>query len=128
MNKMPSLNDSEGFVDESLKITEIDPTSEDVVYTMIQQIQRLFGNRTTVPIKTITDSELQEMYDSGEGEITFHGPHDWALTKTAKAFIQNGTIYINVDRGGIESPVHEFMHIICSVMKYDPKYSNQYYA
>jgi hypothetical protein len=49
------------------------------------------------------------------------------MTRDAKAFIYNGTIYINVDNGGIESPIHELMHVICSVMKYDSKYSDKYY-
>jgi hypothetical protein len=49
------------------------------------------------------------------------------MTQQAKAFIYNGSIYINVDKGGIESPIHEYMHIICSVMKYDSKYSDKYY-
>ena len=30
---------------------------------------------------------------------------------TAKAFIKNGTIYINVDNATIDSPVHEMLHL-----------------
>jgi hypothetical protein len=56
--------------------TEIEITNEEVIITMIQQIQKLFGNRIKVPIKTITKSELQEMYDSGVGEIQFEGNRD----------------------------------------------------
>lgn len=129
MNQMDYLTTASGngFVDESLKTTEIKVTDEEVISTVIQQFQKLFGNRLRVPIKTITNTELQEMHDNGIGEILFDGERDWLMTESAKAFIYNGTIYINVDNGGIESPVHEFMHVICAAMKYDSKYSDKYY-
>ena len=129
MNQMDYISTAsgDGFIDDSLRTTEIKSTDEEVVITLIQQIQKLFGNRIKVPIKTITDSELEAMHETGDGEIQFNGNRDWTMTQQAKAFIYNGSIYINVDKGGIESPIHEYMHIICSVMKYDSKYSDKYY-
>jgi hypothetical protein len=30
---------------------------------------------------------------------------------SAKAFIKNGTIYINIDNATIDSPIHEMLHL-----------------
>ena len=44
-----------------------------------------------------------------------------------KAFIHEGVVYINEDTMSIESPVHEFMHLVCAAMKFGPN-SQRYYA
>jgi hypothetical protein len=78
MNQMDYISTASGngFVDDSLRTTEIKSTDEEVVITLIQQIQKLFGNRIKVPIKTITDSELEAMHETGDGEIQFNGNRD----------------------------------------------------
>jgi len=36
----------------------------------------------------------------------------------AKAFIYNGDIYVNTDIATVDSPVHEFLHLLFGSMKY----------
>lgn len=39
-----------------------------------------------------------------------------AKERTARAFIHNGNIYINIDRATLEDPVHELLHLFISPM------------
>jgi hypothetical protein len=48
-----------------------------------------------INISYITNDDLIEDVDVG----------------SAKAFIKNGTIYINVDNATIDSPIHEMLHL-----------------
>lgn len=39
------------------------------------------------------------------------------LVRNAKAYIDNGTVYINVDKADISTPLHEFSHLVMAGLK-----------
>lgn len=70
---------------------------------IIDKLQTLYG----INIIPITNAELsQDRWASITG------------TKGVKSFIYNGNIYINTDIATIDSPVHEFLHLLFGSMKY----------
>lgn len=77
-------------------------------------------------IKSIADN-FMSMYSGKlhfiDNEIANTYPDE--LAKNAKAFIENGEVYINLDKADISDPLHEFTHIILSGLKY--KYPEIYY-
>jgi hypothetical protein len=93
----------------------------------ISRIRSLFGSKINIPIQTITTKDLEKMYESKTGEITFNDEQDFDMTKSSNAFIHNGIIYINTDYNVIDGPLHEILHVICAAMKIHPKYKNKYY-
>ena len=68
---------------------------------IIDKLNTLYGINV-IPITTV---ELQDPKWRGIGD-------------GAKAFIYNGDIYINTDIATVDSPVHEFLHILFGSMKY----------
>ena len=70
---------------------------------IIDKLQTLYG----INIIPITNAELsQDKWASITG------------TKGVKSFIYNGNIYINTDIATVDSPVHEFLHLLFGSMKY----------
>lgn len=70
---------------------------------IIDKLQTLYG----INIIPITNAELsQDRWASITG------------TKGIKSFIYNGNIYINTDIATVDSPVHEFLHLLFGSMKY----------
>ena len=70
---------------------------------IIDKLQTLYG----INIIPITNAELsQDRWASITG------------TKGIKSFIYNGNIYINIDIATVDSPVHEFLHLLFGSMKY----------
>lgn len=70
---------------------------------IIDKLQTLYG----INIVPITNAELsQDRWASITG------------TKGVKSFIYNGNIYINTDIATVDSPVHEFLHLLFGSMKY----------
>ena len=70
---------------------------------IIDKLQTLYG----INIIPITNAELsQDRWSSITG------------TKGVKSFIYNGNIYINTDIATVDSPVHEFLHLLFGSMKY----------
>ena len=70
---------------------------------IIDKLQTLYG----INIIPITNAELsQDRWASITG------------TKGVKSFIYNGNIYINTDIATVDSPVHEFLHLLFGSMKY----------
>lgn len=70
---------------------------------IIDKLQTLYG----IDIIPITNAELsQDRWASITG------------TKGVKAFIYDGNIYINTDIATVDSPVHEFLHLLFGSMKY----------
>ena len=60
-------------------------------------------------VKTIRVTDLDLASKKWNGELS-------AKERTARAFIYNGNIYINIDRANIEDPVHELLHLFASPM------------
>jgi hypothetical protein len=58
---------------------------------LLDKMRNFYG----INISYITNDDLIEDVDVG----------------SAKAFIKNGTIYINVDNATIDSPIHEMLHL-----------------
>jgi hypothetical protein len=70
---------------------------------IIDKLQTLYG----INIIPITNAELsQDRWASITG------------TKGVKSFIYNGNIYINTDIATVDSPVHEFLHLLFGSIKY----------
>ena len=59
--------------------------------------------------------------------VKFENSEDFNVTSNADAFIQNGTIYINVTKANIDAPIHEMMHLVFAAMKFDDRYKPIYY-
>lgn len=126
MNGMDVISpaDKNGIVYDGHKLVTIDPSDREVIEVMVHQIEKMIGN-ANVPIQIITDEDLIDMRLNQT--LTFNDDLDWKMTKESDAFINNGTVYININKRKFESTIHEVMHIICAAMKYDPKYTNKYY-
>lgn len=105
----------------------VTPATPAVMEAAISRIRSLFGSKINIPIQTITTKDLEKMYKSKNGEITFNDEQDFDMTKSSNAFIHNGIIYINTDYNVVDGPLHEILHVICAAMKIHPKYKNKYY-
>ena len=70
---------------------------------IIDKLQTLYG----ISIIPITNAELSQ-----DRWVSITG------TKGVKSFIYNGNIYINTDIATVDSPVHEFLHLLFGSMKY----------
>jgi len=95
----------------------IEGVSREVIATMVDRLQELTNYK--IPIKIVNEAELKEMYERGEGEIKFMDENDYLRTSSARAFIYNGTVYIN-QKASIDDPIHEFLHIVMASMKFNP--------
>lgn len=69
---------------------------------IIDKLQTLYG----INIIPVTNVELQDPKWDG-------------IAEGAKAFIYNGDIYVNTDIATLDSPVHEFLHILFGGLKYN---------
>lgn len=84
------------------QFSESDINSFQYFDDVIDKLNTLYG----INIIPITNKELEseEWVGIGEG---------------AKAFVYNGDIYVNTDIATVDSPVHEFLHILFGSMKYN---------
>lgn len=113
--------------DSILSDITFDGISASVISTMVDRLYELTGYK--VPVKLITNQQLEDCWINGNGEIKFANENDFAVTKEANAFVYNGTIYINSGKAKIDHPIHEFLHIIMAAMKYstDPNVRTKYF-
>lgn len=81
---------------------EVDINSFQYFNDIIDKLQTLYG----INIIPITNVELQDPKWNG-------------IAEGAKAFIYNGDIYVNTDIATLDSPVHEFLHILFGSLKYN---------
>lgn len=91
---------------------KFDSGSTEILRAIIDNVQELAG--VNVPIEVI-DSDILTRIKNGEIKSDFK-VEDAMLEEPA--FMINGRIYINTDHVKLDSPVHEFMHIICAALKY----------
>lgn len=48
--------------------------------------------------------------------------------RSAHGYMEDGEIYLNIDNFSLDTPVHEYMHIVCAILKYgSPAQQNLYY-
>lgn len=73
--------------------------SVEVINAMIEVLQNKFG----IPINIITNDDLK----------------DFAHLNVANsaAFVYEGGVYVNVDKAGMEEPLHEILHLVLATMK-----------
>lgn len=91
--------------------------SSSVISTMVDKLYEYTDYK--VPVKLITNQQLEDDWINENGEIKFANENDFVMTRDAFAFVYNGTIYINTGKSSIDSPIHEFLHIIMAAMKYN---------
>ena len=97
-----------------------DGVSKELFVGMVERLQEMLGlGDGKVKFILITDDDIKKWWDTGTGPVKFSSATDFALTKNANAFINNGVIYINTDKKQLDSPVHEFLHVALAVMKYN---------
>lgn len=101
-NQIKSATDNSGeFSTKINDITDGEVNSFHYFNEIIDKLNTLYG----INVIPITNQELK---DSDLGKIAGN----------AKAFIYNGDIYVNVDIATVDSPVHEFLHILFGSLKY----------
>jgi hypothetical protein len=103
----------------------IEHNKTEIICHIVDYLKEKFNGR--IPIQVITKAELEDMYKSGNG-VKFEDSDDYIRTLNADAFIQDGTIYINVTNANIDAPIHEMMHLVFAAMKYNDDYKPLYYA
>ena len=77
----------------------------EAIETIISAFQETFGDQ--VPIVAIDDSWFANNNIPNKN-----------LTRTARGFVYNGTIYINTSKANLGTPIHELMHVIFAGLKY----------
>jgi hypothetical protein len=97
----------------------------DVIYELSRYMQELFG--TSIPIRVITDRDLETferdnllMFSSSSTD------EQKAKIKNSNGFIHNGVVYLNADKYGLETTVHELSHLILANLKFGPNKAMYY--
>lgn len=100
MTPRPSTNSKST----SENVANGEPVNSFLYFTQIlDKFQDLYG----INIHYVTNAELNsDQWRSVSG------------VETAKAFVYNGDIYVNVDIATIDSPIHEMLHILFGSMKF----------
>lgn len=104
--------------------SSVDYNKVEIIKHIVDYLTSKFNGR--IPIKLITKAELEDMQKNQYG-VKFENSEDFNVTSNADAFIQNGTIYINVTNANIDAPIHEMMHLVFAAMKFDDRYKPIYY-
>lgn len=112
--------------------------SRTVIQEVTYQIAKRFGlnvgtnpkedhivyiNDETIP--SWTDYEL----DPDSSIIQFRNREDWEKVSRAKGFVHNGKVFLNTDRMGIDTAMHEILHVVSACMKFstNPELRQKYY-
>lgn len=94
-------NISEVVISDEVK--EIERTPIAILNDIMETLENKFG------VKTVRVTDLDLASKKWNGILS---PRE----RTARAFIYNGNIYINIDRANIEDPVHELLHLFIAPM------------
>lgn len=84
-------------------VTEVTKNPATILNEIMDILEKKFG------VKTIKVTDLDLASKKWNGTLS---PKE----RTARAFIFNGNIYINIDRANIEDPVHELLHLFAAPM------------
>ena len=101
MNITGVPNISEVVISDEVK--EIERTPIAILNDIMETLENKFG------VKTVRVTDLDLASKKWNGILS---PRE----RTARAFIYNGNIYINIDRANIEDPVHELLHLFIAPM------------
>lgn len=97
-----------GYIEKKVDVNASNVNSPAVIVGSLNKLRNLYGFNF---IEINTD-ELNS--DKWKGIIVD--------AKTTKAFVYNGDVYVNTDLAGIDSKVHELLHIFLGAMRYsDPE-------
>lgn len=103
-NQIKSATDNNGeFSTENDDITDNEVNSFHYFNEVLDKLQTLYG----INIIPITNAEL----NSAQWK-------DIIGVDGVKAFVYNGDIYLNTDIATVDSPVHEFLHLLLGGIKY----------
>lgn len=106
----------------NISITNFNKTYEptldnkEVLNTVVDLLVERIGNNSKIPVKVVSSADIQIMY--GNRELQFATEETFSNTLNANSFIYNGVVYINSDNTKLDSPIHEFFHIICAGLKF----------
>ena len=73
----------------------------------------IYINDKTIP--SWTDYNL----DPNSSIIQFRNREDWERTSRAKGFVHNGKVFLNTDRMGVDTAMHEILHVVSACMKFN---------
>ena len=73
----------------------------------------VYINDETIP--SWTDYNL----DPNSSIIQFRNREDWEKTSRAKGFVHNGKVFLNTDRMGVDTAMHEILHVVSACMKFN---------
>jgi hypothetical protein len=86
----------------------------ELVMAIIINLQEMLGNKAEI----ITYEKASDLEKYGIRNIE----------EDANGFMKDGKIFINMNKLDIKTPVHEYMHLICAMLKYGtPAQRNLYY-
>lgn len=117
------VDDSESFKDS--RIRTYSPKLDDLSTkrAIVKNLIKVFNYRAGVSVELLNTDEIKERFkDISKIDQDFYN-----RLVSEKAFIHEGVVYINEDTMSIESPVHEFMHLVCAAMKFGPN-PQRYYS
>lgn len=126
--KMPTVAVDDKAEDGKTKPTAIPVgqfvSSQEAVVALAQLIGRSYrGTTAEAGVECITQDDL-------DADANSEAPQFGERCREANAFIQNGKVYINIDRCSMESGLHEYAHLIMASMKFnqDDDVRNAYYT
>lgn len=79
---------------------------------LLESIAEVLKGKFGVPIKIINGTELNDLQQDSSKEL-----YNLDINQNAKAFIVNGTIYINSDVANANDLFHEYGHLFLGVLK-----------
>ena len=86
---------------------------DEVKETGIKDDHIIYINDKTIP--RWTDYNL----DPNSSIIQFRNREDWERTSRAKGFVHNGKVFLNTDRMGVDTAMHEILHVVSACMKFN---------
>lgn len=130
------------YNDVEISIVPLTEDSESVVYEFKkkpnifeeQEYRQLGGDTESVNSQQFLGMQLDRFRNLYGININFMTTSE--LTKalpensfdaSAKAFIQNGEIYVNADNATIDSPVHELLHMLLGSARTTSKFAHTYF-
>ena len=117
------VEDSEAFKDSRIKTYSPKLDDLSTKRAIVRNIIKTFNYKSGVSVELLNTFEIKERFKY----IAETDRNLYNRIVSEKAFIHEGVVYINEDTMSIESPVHEFMHLVCAAMKFGPN-SQRYYA
>lgn len=98
-------------VDPKNNVEEVRQSPRIPTIQLLESIAAVLNEKFKVPVKVVNGQEINDLQK--KGQILYN----MDINQNAKAFIANGTIYINSDVANSDDLFHEYTHLFLGVLK-----------